>query len=64
MDVAMLNAPCDRCAKVAGELRPFTLQATITYRGRVIDLPWLCLKCFVAEKKKWWALKQFPKEAT
>ena len=59
--IEMLNEPCDRCGKVADVLHPFKLAETITYRNQVIDQPWLCIKCFVIEKKKWRA--QFPEGA-
>ncbi len=50
----MTNADCDRCGKHAKELRPFKLSETITYRSKVIERAWLCIKCFVIEKEKWW----------
>ena len=45
--IVMLDAPCDRCGKVAPELRPWKVMERITYRGRVIEYPWLCAKCFI-----------------
>ena len=54
----MINAHCDRCGKVSESLRPFKLSETITHRGKRIEFPWLCLRCLMAEKKKWWALKE------
>ena len=56
--VRLIDDDCDRCGKRTPELMAFKLSSTITHRGRVIEYPWLCLKCFVAEKKKWWATKQ------
>jgi hypothetical protein len=52
--VIMVNADCDRCGKHADELRPFVLSPTINYRNTVINKAWLCIKCFVIEKEKWW----------
>ena len=54
MPIQMLNAPCDRCGKVKPELRPYELTDSITYRGKRRDHPWMCIRCFVVEKKKWW----------
>ncbi len=56
--VIMLNAYCDRCGKMASALYPFHLRDTITYRGREINKPWLCMKCFVKEKEKAWKEKR------
>ena len=53
--IVMMDAPCDRCGKQERELRPYKLTSSITFRGKVIEFPWLCWKCFRAEKKKWWA---------
>ena len=62
--VALLNQPCDRCGKMpppdsVGDvvLHPFKLSSTITFRGRAIEYPWLCVKCLMIEKKKWWGQK-------
>lgn len=52
--IEMLNADCDRCGKHADTLRPFKLSDSITYYGKVIEKAWLCIKCFVIEKEKWW----------
>ena len=49
-----VNQDCDRCKRRADEVRPFTLSETITYRGKSIGRAWLCRKCFVIEKEKWW----------
>ncbi len=54
--VQMLDADCDRCGNHVDEVRPYTLTATITFRGKVVEKPWMCTKCFVIEKKKWWAV--------
>lgn len=54
LQIRMVDAPCDRCGKVAAELLPFKLSETIHYRRRTIEKPWLCKPCFVAEKEKWW----------
>lgn len=56
--VRMLDAPCDRCGKVTHALDPWWKSETITFRSKVIEKPWLCLKCFKAEKKKWWAARE------
>ena len=53
-DVTMLDAPCDRCQKMTPELRPFKFSDSISFRGKVIEYPWLCWKCFLAEKRKLW----------
>ena len=52
--VTMIDAPCDRCKKIAHELRPFKIAVTINFRGKVIEYPWLCRKCSLAEKRKLW----------
>ena len=51
----MLNAPCDRCGKTALELRPYKF-SPVVYRGKPIEMPWLCMGCFRIEKKKAWAM--------
>ena len=58
--IAMLDAPCDRCGKLAAELHPYKLADSITYRGKVVEFPWLCVKCFKAEKVKWWKVRSHP----
>ncbi len=52
--ITMVGGQCDRCGKLASELAPYKLTDSIVYRGKTIEHPWLCLKCFAAEKKKWW----------
>ena len=52
--VRLLDSDCDRCGRHADKLAPFKLTEAITYYGRVIEAPWLCLKCFKVEKVKWW----------
>ena len=52
--VEMLDAPCDRCGKVAPALHPFKLSEVIHFRGKKISHPWLCRPCFIKEKEKWW----------
>ena len=56
--VTMMQEPCDRCGKVA-DLRPYKW-SPVAYRGRTLDKPWLCRKCFLVEKRKAWAAKEFP----
>lgn len=53
MTFVMHGWACDRCG-VQAECRPFTLAESITYRGHRIEKPWLCRRCFVLEKEKWW----------
>ena len=49
------GAACDRCGKEGLQLSPYKLSGgSITFRGKVIDFPWLCQKCTMAEKRKWW----------
>ncbi len=55
VSIVMQDADCDRCGKHADELHAFKLSNSITYYKRVIEKPWLCLKCFRIEKNKWWA---------
>ena len=57
IQVTMLDSNCDRCDKIQAKLYPFKLADAITFRGKTIEYPWLCLKCFVVEKKKWWRNK-------
>lgn len=52
--VFLRDSDCDRCGKRADKLTPFKLAETITFRGKVVEEPWLCLKCFKVEKRKWW----------
>ena len=52
--VLLLDSDCDRCKKRYGELIQFKFEETISYRGRVIERPWLCWHCMLIEKRKWW----------
>lgn len=61
--VVLLDSECDRCGKLTDELRPYTLTNSITYRRRVIEFPWLCAKCLLVEKKKWWKTQSGTVEA-
>ena len=56
--VAMLDSPCDRCGKVSPECYSFKLSENITFRGKVIPFPWLCPKCMMKEKEKWWKARR------
>ena len=53
MRVEMLAEPCDRCHTIA-DLRPWQVTESITYRGRSILLPWLCVPCFHRHKALAW----------
>lgn len=44
---------CSRCA-TQSDLYPFRWTDSITYRGKVIERAWLCLKCTNIEKGKLW----------
>lgn len=57
-DVTMFDQPCDRCKRVADRLKPYKLVGDITYYNRVIVDPWLCLRCFKVEKRKWRAAQE------
>ena len=52
--IELLDSPCDRCGKQSDRLHPFKLSESITYRKREIAHPWLCVRCFLVEKEKWW----------
>ncbi len=52
--ITMLNSPCDRCGKVVPEAYPYKLASSIAFRSKVIQWPWLCPKCLMKEKEKWW----------
>ncbi len=54
MTFSLLNSDCDRCGKVKPELRAYTLSDSITYYGKQVNHGWLCIRCFVIEKEKWW----------
>ena len=49
----MLDAPCDRCGRKA-DLHPWKFTQSITYRNKQKEMPWLCAKCFLIEKRKLW----------
>ena len=51
--LVMLDAECDRCGKLASALRPYKF-STVTYRGKTLEMPWLCSGCFKIEKAKAW----------
>ena len=53
MTIRLLDHACDRCGKVAAELRPYK-SSTVVYRGKTLEMPWLCRKCFRIEKEKAW----------
>ncbi len=52
--IEMINSDCERCGKWAPALHPFKLSEEITYYGKIIQYPWLCVKCLMIEKEKWW----------
>ena len=65
MIITQADADCDRCgqhtrddASPYSRLYPFKLAETITYRRRVIRFPWLCVKCMMTEKNKWWKARR------
>lgn len=58
LKIVMLNQPCDRCAKVVPEAHPFKLSDHIFFRAKRIDWPWLCPKCYIKEKEKWWKARR------
>ena len=62
MELIQIDGMCERCG-AASEVRPYTLSESITYRGREIHKPWLCQRCFVVEKKKWWKARDVPQAA-
>lgn len=47
-----LQAPCDRCGKDNGELHPWRFAEAVTYRGKRIEHPWLCVTCYLWEKER------------
>ena len=47
-----LNTPCDRCHKVQPVLRSYPQFPAIVHRGKTIERPWLCRKCYRAERTK------------
>ena len=53
MGIEVLDAPCDRCGKVMPKLLPY-YQSPVVYKGKRIETPWLCRKCFMVEKRKAW----------
>ena len=59
--ITLADADCDRCGKHTtgtwpySVLWPFKLAESIIYRRRVIAFPWLCPRCMMIEKKRWWA---------
>jgi hypothetical protein len=54
MRATLVNEDCDRCGKTAPELHPFKLSEVIHYRGKVIEKPWLCVRCLRIQKTKLW----------
>jgi len=55
--VSLTDHPCDRCGRRA-ELHPWRFTASIMYRGKKIDFPWLCGRCFLSAKERFWKLDQ------
>ena len=51
MKITLQNHPCDRCRKISDELHPYKFSIVI-YRGKTLETPWLCPKCFLLEKEK------------
>lgn len=52
MTISLHGDVCSRCQKPA-ELHPYHL-SKVVYRGKEIEFPWLCEKCFMREKEKAW----------
>ena len=45
--------PCARYGEISDELRPYKFN-TVIYKGKTLETPWLCSKCFHLEKQKAW----------
>lgn len=53
MIITLRGGPCDRCGKENEELHAYKF-SEVGYRGRKIEHPWLCPKCFMIVKEKAW----------